>query len=411
MAISPKDLGRRLREAREACGLTQEHVGKKLRLSRSTIAQMELGNRDITSLELDQLGFLYGRDIRSFLAADFAPQDALTVLFRANPDLAENEVVAEELRRCILIGRELSNLEELVGIERSNLIPALYPLGIPKNRWEAIQQGNRVAAEERRRLDLGEIPLLDVADILENQGIRIATRPLPEDVSGLMIHEPEIGAFIVANESQSTVRQRFSFAHEYLHVLLDRERSGSIISRGGNRDELPEVRANAFAAAFLMPDSGVRRFMHGLGKGQPGRGVAEAFDGEAAVRAQRRAQPRSQEIKIYDLVRIARSFGVSTIAALYRLRNMGMVSEEMLEELKALIDDGTDKEIAKFMGLPDPDLPGTPYDFKGRFLGLALEAFRRDLISRSKLKELASLVNVAPGALKKLVEDSGVGSE
>ena len=61
MPISVKELGRRLRVARESCGLTQEDVAKHLGVSRPTVAQMELGNRAVTSLELDKLAYFLSR--------------------------------------------------------------------------------------------------------------------------------------------------------------------------------------------------------------------------------------------------------------------------------------------------------------------------------------------------------------
>lgn len=413
MAINREELGRRLREAREACGLTQQQVGDKLGLSRATVAQMELGNREVTSLELDRLAYLYGRDIRSFLAAEFAPQDALTVLFRAGPDLAGNEAVADELRRCIALGREISNLEALLDIERDYLIPAQYPLGAPNNRWEAIRQGSHVALEERRRLDVGDGPITDVAELLESQGVRAITLPLPEDISGLTVREEGVGILVIANENHAVLRRRFSYAHEYAHVLLDRERPGTV-SRSADRDELLEVRANTFAANFLMPETGVLRFVAGLGKGQPSRSMAEIYDEEGVVRVQRRARPGSQTIQIYELVQLAHAFGVSAITALYRLRNLRppLVTENELARLKDLIDGGIDKEAREIMELPDPESEYVAHnEFKRRFLGLALEAYRRDLISRAKLAELAQLVKVPDERLARLIEDAGIDED
>jgi len=308
MAVSPQELGRRLREAREASGMTQEQVSRELGLSRASVAQMELGNRQVNSLELDRLAYLYGRDIRQFLAETFQPQDALTVLLRANPDLTRDGKVAEGLRRCIALGREISNLETLLGIERDAMAPAAYPTTSLKSKWDAIQQGGRVALEERRRLNLGDSPLPDISEILDSQGIRIAFVPLPNDVSGLTIHEAGVGIFVAVNSSHSPLRRRFSFAHEYAHVLLDREVSRSIISRGDNRAELIEMRANSFAAVFLMPDEGVRRYVQALGKGKPSRSVADVFDETDVMRVQRRSKPGAQEIRIYDLVLIAHRF-------------------------------------------------------------------------------------------------------
>ena len=99
MPVSREELGRRLKEAREACGLTQENVGRQFNLSRATIAQMELGNRAVTSLELDRLAFLYGKDIRNFLSEEVVEGDVMTVLFRAHPELRNDEPMMDALRR------------------------------------------------------------------------------------------------------------------------------------------------------------------------------------------------------------------------------------------------------------------------------------------------------------------------
>ena len=76
------------------------------------------------------------------------------------------------------------------------------------------------------------------------------------------------------------LRRRFSFAHEYAHVLLDRELK-AILSHARDRSSLMEVRANAFAASFLMPAEGVRGYVNALSKGLGSRTRAATFDEEA----------------------------------------------------------------------------------------------------------------------------------
>src|SRR5262249_1629609 len=49
-----------LRKARENRGLSQAAVAKKLRLSRSLVAQIELANRPVTADELAKFAELYG---------------------------------------------------------------------------------------------------------------------------------------------------------------------------------------------------------------------------------------------------------------------------------------------------------------------------------------------------------------
>jgi len=407
MPPDQRELGRRLRVAREACRMTQEAVAQRLAVSRSTVVQMELGNRAVTSLELDRLATLYARDIRDFLADAFQEEDALVALFRAHPDVPEHEDLVESLRGCVALGREVTNLEHLLGIDRDLGVVAVYPLPKPPSRWQAIQHGERVASEERRRLRLGIAPIANLAEVLETQGVRTALVDLPEDVSGLTLSQPRVGLFVAANRGHHFLRRRFSHAHEYAHVLLDRDRLG-LISRTADRDELIEVRANAFAASFLLPEEGVRQFMSAIGKGAPSRQRAEVFDESGVVDARTRTSPGSQDIQMYEVVELAEHFGVSRLAALYRLRNLGLLTEPELNELKGQEEAGRGRQLAQLLELPEPDHEAARNEFRHRFLGLALEAFRRGEISRAKLAELAKMVSLGREELEDLLRQTGL---
>ncbi len=409
MAITAKELGRRLKQAREACGMTQEMVARKLGMSRSTLAQMELGNRAVTSLELSKLAYLYGRDIGSFLREDFEGEDVLSVLFRAELDIAEKEETADALRKSLAVGRELRNLELLLGLSKEPRVP-IYPLAPPKNKWEAISQGEKVALEERRRIGLGDAPISDVAEVLESQGIATVQLDLPEDVSGLTLRSPDIDIMVVVNSAHHYYRRRFSFAHEYAHVLLDRDLM-KIVSRSSRREELLEVRANAFAAAFLMPEEGVKEFLGYRGKGAPSRASKEIFDEEDVTKVQKRRPPR--EIHIYDIVELAHHFKVSRIAALYRIRNMRppLITDDRLNYLKELEEHGRGRELADLLRLEEPDHEDLRLRFRRYFLSLAFETYGGGLITYSKLLELAEMVEVPPETVSRIVKELGIGSD
>lgn len=176
-------------------------------------------------------------------------------------------------------------------------------------------------------------------------------------------------------------------------MLLDRGRKG-VVSRASDRESLLEVRANAFAAAFLMPPGGVGEFVQGLAKGQPSRLASEVFDGEDALEAQARSTPGSQALQMHDVVLLAHHFGVSRIAALYRLKNLRLVKDPEFQALKAQEDQGFGKTITGLLDLEKPGHEKARNEFRHRFLGLALEAFRRDEITRSKARELCAQVEV-----------------
>ncbi len=387
--------------------MTQDQVAEHLGVSRPTLTQIELGNRAVSSLELDRLAYLFGRDIREFLSDSFTEEDTLAALFRSQTGIGDAPEVLELLRQCMALGRELTNLEALLGINRELAAVAAYPFSEPKSRWDAIQQGERAADMERRRLGIGSTPAPELNEVLEMQGVRTGLLELPDDISGLTLCDSDIGLFIVANQSHHVIRRRFSFAHEYAHVLLDRDQAG-MISRASERDDLAEVRANSFAACFLMPEDGVRKYVGTLGKGRPSRAHADVFDEAGAVAVEGRAEPGTQEIQLYDVVQLAHHFGISRLAAMYRLRNLRLVTEAQLERLKDEEASGRGKELATLLGLSESDHAEARKWFRHRFLGMALEAFRREKITHGKLTELGNMLDLSKDGLEKLLEGAGL---
>jgi Zn-dependent peptidase ImmA (M78 family)/transcriptional regulator with XRE-family HTH domain len=405
--INAQELGARLRAARESCTLTQDDVAKHLGVSRSTVAQIELGNRAVSSIELDRLAFFFGRDIRDFVSESFEEEDALAALFRAEPQIASQEDVAGSLRACVALGREITNLEKLLGLDRELSAAVSYQVPAPRSRWEAIQQGERAGDQERRRLGLGSAPAPSLEELLETQAVRTGVVDLPDDVSGLTVNNRSAGIFIVANRRHAPVRRRFSFAHEYAHVLFDRRLLGTV-SRVEDRDEMIEVRANAFAAAFLMPEDGVRRFIDLLGKGKPSRSSAQVFDEDGSVQAESRTEPGTQEIQVYDLVHLAHHYGVSRLAALFRLRNLRLVSQSEFDQMKAAEDAGRGRELASLLSLPDFADREDKNGFRHRVLALALEGFRRDQLTLAKVYELAELLSMTRKEVDQLLDRAGL---
>ena len=395
MTLTREELGRRIRSARESCGLTQEQLGEPAGLGRLAIGQIESGARSVSSLELDRIAYAVGRDIKSFFADAFVEQDALAALFRSDDELAEQAELMKALQDSLALGREMTTLERLLGIDRAQLLTASHELPAPKSRWDAIKQGQKVAAEERQRLGMGDAPAGDLADLLESQGVRTGFVDLPANISGLTLADANIGVFVVVNAAHGTVRRRFSLSHEYAHVLMDRDRSGAI-SRAENRADLMEVRANAFAAELLMPTEGLVHFVHALGKGAQSRAQMAVFDESEAVQVEQRSTPGSQDIQLYDVVLLAHHFGVSRIAALYRLKNLKLIDDSEFQRLKSEDDQGAGPTIAKFLAVREPDSDQFSRDeFRRRFMGLALEAFRRDEITKAKLTELAAMVELS----------------
>jgi len=75
-----------------------------------------------------------------------------------------------------------------------------------------------------------------------------------------------------------------------------------------------------------MPRSGVETFVQRLGKGLPSRRQADVFDEEEARRVHARPEAGSQTLQMHDVVLVAHHFGASRLAALYRLKNIGLLT-------------------------------------------------------------------------------------
>lgn len=69
MSQDRKDLGERLREAREYLGLSQDEVARAIKIPRPAVSLIESGQRGVDALELSKFANLYQRPV-SELAGD-----------------------------------------------------------------------------------------------------------------------------------------------------------------------------------------------------------------------------------------------------------------------------------------------------------------------------------------------------
>ena len=110
-----------------------------------------------------------------------------------------------------------------------------------------------------------------------------------------------------------------------------------------------------------------------------------------------RAIPYSQNITFQDIAIIAHHFGVSYQAAVYRLRSLNVISQKECDQLIAKYQDGkhylsslnmfSDLEKKESRELWDREL-------RTELSYLAIEAFRREEISRGRIIELGDAIGI-----------------
>ena len=75
--LSQKQIGQRITELRKMKGLSQEDLAKSVKISRPSLAQIELGNRSVNILELQKLSLVLEFSLDNFMSKNFsASQDA-----------------------------------------------------------------------------------------------------------------------------------------------------------------------------------------------------------------------------------------------------------------------------------------------------------------------------------------------
>ena len=369
--MTQQELGTKLKQARESVGMSQADAADALNLTRTAIAQMENGKRAVSTLELSQLATLYHRPVSAFFGASDAEEDVLAVLHRAIPDFGARSTVKKQVSRYLNWCREGHNLERILGRGRRSVLPTYTPPA-PKDSWQAVQQGEAIARQERKRLDLGRAPVPDMARLMRTQGIWASVADFPDSISGLFLSHTSIGMAIFANAAHSRSRKRFAYAHQYAHALMEREAPVTLSQTANASSDLAEQRASAFATAFLLPADGIAALLESFGKGK-------------------------QRIAHYDVAMLARHFGVGYLAATYRLKNLHHISPAECATLAEKADMGRAylrqlDYVSDLESTEDESI--TQRALRGDIIYLALEAHRREEISRGKLGDIAQLLDV-----------------
>jgi Zn-dependent peptidase ImmA (M78 family)/transcriptional regulator with XRE-family HTH domain len=353
--IDPRELGRRLQDHRKARRRTQEDVAEKLDLSRPAVAAIESGQRRLTPDLLVRLADAYEVPV-SQLVRSGPPPARLVAQFRLP---GERHADRDQL------GAAVARLERLVEryVALEQLLEApLRPLPAPPYRYgpERVEADAEAIAEaERRRLGLGDGPLVGLRDLLERDvGLRIFSLDLPGNVAGLFGLSPVAGPCVAINAAHPATRQNWTLAHECAHFLTAKDRPE--ITHVGKYQRAPESErfAERFAAAWLMPKSGIERRLREL--------TAER-----------------ETLSVADLLILASEFGVSAQALILRLEDLRFLPAGEWDRISATRVDLV--AAHRVLALPEP--ARDVRRFSWRYVLLALDAYERELITEHELGE------------------------
>ncbi len=264
--MNENELGARIAALREARGMTGEELGAAVGLSRSQVSKVEHGTRRLDVSEVAAIADALEASLAEVLGVERSGSLALAARVMASPQADDTLPSRRRLRQ--LLEAEAS-LVSATGLRESrptqsgrDVLALIKDQGIPSGRvpWRA---GAALAVLVRQGLGLGRAPIADVAELAERHfGLDVLAWPTGTAVSGLCAHGHGV-AMVLISTSFPRGHQRFTAAHELAHHLLRDPREiviDSDLYDGGNP---MEKRANAFAAALLMPADGLRDVIAG----------------------------------------------------------------------------------------------------------------------------------------------------
>jgi Zn-dependent peptidase ImmA (M78 family) len=302
--------------------------------------------------------------------------------------------------------RAASSLKQALGRKWQGSVPH-YSGTSPSGAADAILQGERAAAQERSRLGLLDSPVGDVGGLVASQGIHVSATHLPDGFAGFFLRHSDVGLAIVVNSEHSPRLRQFAVLQTYAYALFEHGNTLRTTKRS-KAGELTAKRANAFSAAFLLPEGGIRELLESLGKGHGSRKEYVVLDigSDETVRAEQRTAPGSQTITYADVVAIAGRFGAGYKSVVYRLLSLGMVSET---ESRALLSTRLQRAAEQCLTFTAPPAASGGFlegrsGLKADVVHLTIETYRRGLIKRDRLRAIAEMLQLPDLPEAKLLE-------
>ena len=240
-----------------------------------------------------------------------------------------------------------------------------------KKKQRAIE---KIAESVRDECNVTDYGLQNIFEAAEKVGYRVIRYPIGDDsfLGFALIKDTE--RIVFSNSSLILSREIFSVAHEIGHQTLHLSEMGRTIIRDDDftdRDE-SEVEANYFAACLLMPVEKVEKFI--------------------------RLELNEKEIAKWnglDIARIQTAFNVSYDMALFRLKALGVLSEQLFEKLKLeKMEITTTKLLKAINGNVDLCKPTEAKKVPAEYLEWAISNYNDKLIPKKSLENALSYVDL-----------------
>ena len=226
----------------------------------------------------------------------------------------------------------------------------------------SIQKAETLASIFRSRIGISLTEPISAKTLLRKLNITAMYRPLSEDSYGISCKSKSGKMFMMINSNSTRGRQHFTIAHELYHLFYDESPTPHMcggIATGTEKD------ANMFASALLLPKEGLLSMVS----------PEEAMD---------------KRISLPTVLRIEQMYEVSRINLLLRLKEIGLLTEKSLNEIRSIPVKESAREYGYDLALYEPGNEGvviSDFGEKARLL------FEQGKISEGHYVELLNMIS------------------
>lgn len=348
-----KHFSERLKAARKMNGFSLQDLSDKInnRLNKQAVNRLETGEAKPDSETISLLSkALHVTMDYFFRESSVALDDVRFRKLKKLPVKEQEKVIGKTIE---YLERYLE-LEDLLGIENTLKFK-------PKSVKIKDAADVEIEAENlRKKWKLGEDPLYNIVEMLEENNIKVFQVNVDRSFSGMSTVIKDKVAVIVLNESPEipVARKRFTALHELAHLYLD-------LSSFDEKES--ERMCDIFASAMLLPANKLREYL---------------------------GNKRSQVI-MKELYIIGEQYGITMSAIMYKAFNLGIISASYHKFFMIKYNQykTKEKEFEVYNGKEKSE----------RFLQLLIKAVAEEIISTTKA---AALNNQKLGDFREILDNS-----
>lgn len=235
--LSQKQIGQRITELRKLKGLSQEDLARNIKISRPSLAQIELGNRSVDILELQRLSMILGFSLDDFMSNNFSVSQDIEGKTESKSKKSDERISVPTLQVSKFKNVLLYILERCAGkpnVGETVLYKLLYFSDF--NYYELYEE--HLTGAKYRKLPYGPVPQkLDtiIGQMMENGMIqrikteyydKMQTRYIPlakADLTELKASEKEVIDKVIEQLSDWSAAAISNYSHKDMPWLASKE--------------------------------------------------------------------------------------------------------------------------------------------------------------------------------------------